>query len=78
MSLTCEKLLAAGWRSARRTSTTKITSMDLLDEIIAISTIKYPPQALDEEIGIVMDLIENDLKREQPGLSHLLKGPPDG
>ena len=43
----------------------------LLDEIIAISTIKYPPQALDEEIGIVMDLIENDLKLEQPGLNRL-------
>jgi FKBP-type peptidyl-prolyl cis-trans isomerase (trigger factor) len=45
----------------------------LLDEIIAISTIKYPPQALEEEIGIVMDSIENDLKRNNLDLPTYLK-----
>lgn len=47
--------------------------LDLVDQIRDISTIKYPPQMLDEEVERILQRVEADLKRQNLDLDTYLK-----
>jgi trigger factor len=47
--------------------------LDLIDQIRSKSTIKYPPQVLEQEIDKVIDRVERDLKRQNLDLETYLK-----
>jgi trigger factor len=45
----------------------------VLNEIIAISTIKYPPQMLEQEVGTVLNRLENNLAQQNLDIELYLK-----
>ena len=45
----------------------------LLDEVISISTIKYPPQMLDQEIQVVIDRLKDNLAMQNLDIDLYLK-----
>lgn len=47
--------------------------LNLIDQIRSKSTIKYPPQVIDQEVEKVIDRVERDLKRQNLDLETYLK-----
>ena len=45
----------------------------VLNEIIAISTVKYPPQMLEQEVGTVLNRLENNLAQQNLDIELYLK-----
>ena len=46
---------------------------ELLEEVIAISTIKYPPQILEDEVDHLLEHFEQDLSKQKMDMETYLK-----
>ena len=50
-----------------------VYSTELLEEVIAISTINYPPQILEDEVALLLEHFEEDLSKQKMDLETYLK-----
>lgn len=50
-----------------------VYSTELLEEVIAISTIKYPPQILEDEVDHLLEHFEEDLTKQKMDMETYLK-----